>query len=368
MSASISTFACVAVLFLPVGVCHSDPTPKPVAAMSNQPAVSSHLSARVDVPLVTDEADAVLAILAKKAANEAVAESDWQRLFTSKGYARLKVREVRMGRPIDDEAFKKFVLSDALLQRRAQLAETLTTWVHADMTGAAERALAYLPKQARIRATIYPMIKPQTNSFVFDVEKEPAIFLYIDPTRTREQFENTVAHELHHIGYAASCPAPQTEREIAGMPENVREAYGWIGAFGEGFAMLAAAGGPDVHPHEHSDRSDRVRWDHDVANFNEDLKKVEGFFLDVLDAKQNKEERTKTAYSFFGIQGPWYTVGWKMSVVIEKTYGRAKLVECIRDERKLLPTYNRAVARYNRAAHESLVGWSPALLQRISGK
>ena len=47
---------------------------------------------------------------------------------------------------------------------------------------------------------------------------------------------------------------------------------------GEGFAMLAAAGGPDIHPHAVSDAKERARWDHDLANFNEDLKKVESFF------------------------------------------------------------------------------------------
>ena len=50
-----------------------------------------------------------------------------------------------------------------------------------------------------------------------------------------------------------------------------------IGAFGEGFAMLAAAGGPDVHPHAVSSPEERARWDKDMLNFNDDLKKVECF-------------------------------------------------------------------------------------------
>jgi hypothetical protein len=49
----------------------------------------------------------------------------------------------------------------------------------------------------------------------------------------------------------------------------------WIGGFGEGFAMLAAAGGPDVHPHAVSASDERARWDKDVANFNDDLKNVQ---------------------------------------------------------------------------------------------
>src|SRR5688572_17578136 len=32
-------------------------------------------------------------------------------------------------------------------------------------------------------------------------------------------------------------------------------------------------------------------------------------------------------FAFYGVRGPWYSVGWKMAVVIEKTLGRATLVE-----------------------------------------
>ena len=110
------------------------------------------------------------------------------------------------------------------------------------------------------------------------------------------------------------------------MPANVQIALKLVGAFGEGFAMLAAAGGPDVHPHAVSGADERARWDKDVANFDADLKKVEQFLLDMLDGKLSEEEIQKIGFSFFGIQGPWYTVGWKMSVVIEKTYGRARLI------------------------------------------
>jgi hypothetical protein len=67
---------------------------------------------------------------------------------------------------------------------------------------------------------------------------------------------------------------------------------------------------PDVHPHAVSNQEDRTRWDMDV-----DLKKVEKFLLDVLENKMTDEQIQQTGFSFFGIQGPWYTVGWKMSVV-----------------------------------------------------
>ena len=299
----------------------------------------------VNVRLITDEAEAVLAILAKRQANQPITEADWQRVFSSEGYIRLKKRETSMRRSFEDTDFRTFVLSDQLTERAQALEKTLARWKRADITGAARLALAYLPKEARIRAKIYPVVKPRENSFVFDVKDDPAIFLYLDPAVSREKFENTLAHELHHIGYGSSCPSKQASDEIAKLPPNAQTVLTWIGAFGEGFAMLAAAGSPDIHPHAVSSPEERARWDKDVANFNDDLKKVEDFFLNILANRLTKDEVQNTASSFYGVQGAWYTVGWKMSVLIEKTYGRAKLIECICDQRKLLPTYNKAAAK-----------------------
>lgn len=317
---------------------------------------------QVNVRLVTDEAEAVLAILAKKKANEEISEADWQRLFASEGYVRLKQRETSMQRSFDDADFKIFVLSDQLAERAPALREALAKWKRADITRAAQLALNYLPKDARIRAKIYPVIKPRENSFVFDLRNDPAIFSYLDPTVSPQKFENTLAHELHHIGYGTSCPSKQTADERGKLPPNVQTALTWTGAFGEGFAMLAAAGGPDVHPHAVSNIDERARWDKDVANFNDDLKKVEKFLLDVLDGRLKGEEVQKTGFSFFGTQGPWYTVGWQMSVLIEKTFGRAELIESFCDQRKLLLTYNRAAEKYNR---KSLSLWSTSLINRL---
>jgi hypothetical protein len=319
----------------------------------------------VDVSVLTDEADAVLAILSKKRAKQPIAETDWQRLFSSEGYVRLKKREAEMKRTFTDEEFKAFVLSGGLAERAPMLAATLENWKKAEVNGAAQRALAYLPEAARIRAKIYPVIKPRENSFVFELDTDPAIFLYLDPSVGKEKFENTLAHELHHIGYESSCPSRETTEAISKLPQNSQAVVGWLRAFGEGFAMLAAAGGADKHPHAVSDSDERARWDRDVANFNNDLKLVEKFFLDVLANRLNEEERQKAAFAFYGTQGPWYTVGWKMAVTIEKTYGRARLIEVMCDQRKLLPAYNEAAAKQNRNAREPLALWSSALIDGI---
>ena len=156
---------------------------------------------RIDVRIVTDEADAVLAVLTKRERGEEIAEADWQRIFASEGYVRLKKRELSMSRPFTETDFKAFVLDPTQLAQRPTLAETLARWKALDVRRPARAALAYLPANARIRAKIYPVIKPRTNSFVFDLPDDPAIFLYLDPTMTREKFENTLAHELHHIGF-----------------------------------------------------------------------------------------------------------------------------------------------------------------------
>lgn len=317
---------------------------------------------KVDVKMITDEPEAVLSILEKRKASREISEDDWRRLFQSEGYVRLKRRELGMKRSFEDADFKTFVLSDALLARAPELASTLAKWKQSDMTRAARRALAYLPKGARISAKIYPEIKPRENSFVYDIDTDPAIFLYLDPKKTKEKFENDVAHEMHHIGFGTTCPAKKSTDEIARLPKNSQTVLTWLRAFGEGFAVLAAAGSPDVNPHAASAAEERAQWDRGIANFNDDLKRVEQFFLDVLENRLSGDDVETKARTFYGTQGPWYTVGWKMAVVIEKTYGRRKLVECMCDARKLLRTYNRAAVKLNRQAPGKLVLWSESLV------
>ena len=317
---------------------------------------------RVDVRVITDEPEAVLFIVSKKRAGRPITEADWQRLFSTEGYARLKKREAAMKRAFEDEDFKSFVLSDSLAARAEALEETLERWKRADIDNAARRALAYLPRHASLRAKVYPSIKPRGNSFVFEVRTDPAIFLYLDPEMSAEQFENTLAHELHHIGYGGSC---QPE---AVTTQGARDAVAWVGAFGEGLAMLAAAGGPDAHPHLASKPEDRKQWDLNVAKFNEDLASVEKFLLDVLAKRLSEEEEQKRGFEFYGVQGPWYTVGWKMSATIEKVFGRAKLIESACDKRKLLAVYNDAARAVNRSGREKLALWSPSLIDGLGKK
>jgi putative zinc-dependent peptidase DUF5700 len=323
---------------------------------------------RIQLQFDTSEADAALAILEKRAAGVSVADSDWQHLFSTEPYVRLKKREASMQRDFTDDDFRKFVLSPELAAKAPALRHTLDAWEKADLKAPARRVLTYLPEQAVIKAKVFAVIKPKTNSFVFETQSDPTIFLYLDTEESGAKFANTVAHELHHIGYSSIAPiAEARQKDVAA---NAKAAVEWMGAFGEGFAMLAAAGGPDVDPHAASSASERARWDHDLANFNNDLVSVQQFFLDLIDKKLVEEGKiNEKASSFFGdAQGAWYTVGYKMAVIVEKRYGRQVLIDCMLDPRELLARYNKTAKENNDRGHEKLALWSPELMQKMSGR
>jgi len=317
------------------------------------------------VTTITDEADVCLSLLTTLRNHREPARSEWDRLWTSDGYRRLKRREAAMGRALEDSAFAAFLRADSTQARAAALEKTLQVWRVADLTQAGRLALAYLPAGATIRAKVYLLIKPRQNSFVFDQSTDPAIMLYLDPTIPRPKFENTVAHELHHIGYSTACASD----EDTTRSEAVQTCRTWLGAFGEGLAMLAAAGGPDIHPHAVSPPEDRARWDGDMARFPEDLRRVQGFFEDILDGRLADQDSIRAhAMEFFGVQGPWYTVGYKMAVVIEKTEGRAALIASICDPVELLREYNRAAARSGTPGAPALPLWPDSFLDRLASK
>ncbi len=156
-------------------------------------------------------------------------------------------------------------------------------WKQADLQATGQNLLSYLPASAVIHAKVFPGIKPGSNSFVWESSTNPAIFLYLDPDVSAAKFTNTVAHELHHIGLASA--QADYDARIQQLPERVRTAAEWVGAFGEGLAMLAAAGSVDTDPHVASSKEEHARWERDLANFNTDLPAVNAFFMDILGGK-----------------------------------------------------------------------------------
>jgi hypothetical protein len=287
-------------------------------------------SDRVALRIDTTEARAVLAMIS------APSSAAWDRLVATDGYRRLRIREQAMHRTFEDADVRAFVATPQLAARAPALGDAVARWSAVDLDAIAERVLGYLPREAKLAATVYPVIKPRPNSFVNFDDAGAAIFVSIDPAQTTAQLDNTIAHELHHIGFASVHDAP-----CAAAP-SVCAARTWTGAFGEGFAMLAAAGGPDIHPHRASSREDRERWDRDVARFDDDLLKLEAFFRDVLAGHLDDNEARERASEFYGVQGAWYTVGWVMAASVERCFGRAALVDAMRQPWTVLALYNDA--------------------------
>jgi hypothetical protein len=311
--------------------------------------------------MVSDEANAALAVLTARREKKAPTPADWDRLFASEGYRHLVERETSMGRPLTDSGFTAFLMSDSVLRRAPALERVLPALERVDVSDAAARALQYLPAGTPLRARLYLEIKSATNSFVFTGRDSlPSIFLYVRPNQTAAQLANTLSHELHHIGLNAACPEPHFAH--AGPAQRMLLLY--LGAFGEGQAMLAAAGSPVVHPHAADDDSVRQRWDRDVAHAPADLEELSRFFAAVLDGRvTNPDSVQAQASTYYGVQGPWYTVGWLMASTIEREMGRGALIGSLCEPTRFMALYNDAARKHVGTA--ALPIWDAGLVSRL---
>jgi hypothetical protein len=318
-----------------------------------------------DVVIMRDALDASLAVLERRAGGLEVPTSAWDSLFSTEGYARLKERERAFRRPFTDSAFRAFLLSDTLLARLPALRQATETWRSIDLTAAVDRARAYLPPGTPIRARLYPLIKPATNSFVHrGQDGVMGIFIYLDPTQLAGELRTTLAHELHHIGYSAACPGIRDSK----MTPAERTLLIRLGAFGEGLAMLAAAGSPTVNPNAGSRPQMLADWDRDIATVASDFARIDSLIVDVATRRVTSEDSvTARAVSLYGGQGPWYTVGWLMSSTIERVSGRDRLLAVMCDPRWLILEYS-VISSGGNLAQEPLPRWSKTALQWLSGR
>ncbi|HEX8244804.1 MAG TPA: DUF5700 domain-containing putative Zn-dependent protease [Longimicrobium sp.] len=342
--------AAAAVLLLTVTSCVPPQT---------RPAAPDGVDVRVDAA----EAEAALEVIASASGGRAVSEDAWNRLRQTAGYRRLVRREAAMGRAFTDSAFLAFLRGDSLAAQAPRLAETLARWKTVDAAAAGRLALAYLPHGTALRATIYPMVKPRPNSFVSDVGTDSAaIFLYLDPSVTAPRLRNRLAHELHHVGFAVACLGDD-EQAGDGPAATARTL---AGGFGEGIAMLAAAGSPDADPHAASTEAERERWRRDYARWPADLRRVDDFLSAVATGRlADADSIRRIAGSFYGdAQGAWYTVGYAMASRVEREFGRERLVAALCTPAALMRLYNQAAARAA-ARGETLPTWSPALLDLL---
>src|SRR5579885_306262 len=271
----------------------------------------------IRVKLVTDEPEVALQILQDRQDGKTISNREWDELFQTDGYKRLKDREIgiakyfhRPGNFTEDD-FKKFMMSDDLLKERAALASTLPTWKKVDVAACAHRSISYLPEGSRIAAKVYYLIKPRHNSFVWGSgTKDPAVMLYLDPEAPFQDTAMTIAHEFHHIGYESTCPSAEYNAWYAKQPKRVQTAQTWLRAFGEGYAVLASAGSVDAEPYQWSTPQVKQAWKTGIANNAENMKTLQAFFEDVLDGNLTEDQAQAKASDFYGIVGPWYTTGW----------------------------------------------------------
>jgi hypothetical protein len=318
----------------------------------------------VDVQLVTDEADSVVAVANRVAVGSALSSADLEHLAGTIGFRHLQERQARFGGALADSTMAAFVNELAASGRFAAYREALRRLEGVNVASAAKRASAYLPRGTTLRARLYFEIKPHANSFVFTgSDSLPSIFLSVQPENTPKQAMNTLAHELHHIGVASAC-REAARIDTSRVTPPVATLLEFLSAFGEGRAMLAAAGGPDVHPHAADPDSIRKRWDRDVLRAPADIAELSSFAEAVLDGRiTTVDSVTNRGMSYFGVQGPWYTVGWLMSSTVERVQGRPALIASTCNPVDLLSTYNDAVARLG--ARRRLPSWPADLVRRL---
>ncbi len=315
---------------------------------------------------VYDEADAALAIMDSLNAGESVTSEQWSALWKSEGYTRLLARQASMGR---DEGFgddfATWLKDPENFQRAEALRDAVDGYRSFEASSSGRRAGAYLPDGIVLAASFYPVIKHTTNTFVFDLQGDPAIFVYVNPENSPIFVESLLAHELHHIGLA-QCPEIVDYEQLT---ENQRWVTGMLPMFGEGLAVLAAAGGPSTHPHFYSTPDEWAIWERDVINVASDLARVESFFVNVLDGTHPKEERRQALFKFIVTpdvpQGPAYTLGWKMGSLVERRFGRDALLETMCDTRELLKLYNEAARETHADGINNLPVWSDKFIQAL---
>jgi hypothetical protein len=321
--------------------------------------------AALEVKIDSTQAEATLGLLAARARGESVPASSWARVFESEGYKRVLARELaideRLGieRGYSNDSFLEWALSDAALEGLAGRQRTLAAWADVDLDEAARRARAYLPEGTRLEATAYPIVRKQTNSFVWDLPHDPAIFLSVGADVGAGELALTLAHELHHVGLAGGCAESEEEAE-----EGVAAARRWLSGFGEGLAVLAAAGGPEGETHAPGQVDLGAAWRERLENLESDMQDLEAFLIDVAEGRTVGEEAQRRGMAFVSAddvpQGAFYSVGWFMAVAVERHLGREAVVAAACDHGRLLTDYQR-VARGGTGL--ALPSWSDRLLK-----
>jgi len=320
----------------------------------------------VDVRIVLDEAETALRLL--RPARDS-GDQDWSQLWETEGFLRFEARQLAFGGTETRVRLREYLESEEARAKVELLEAALDQWRSIDLGAAAARARAYLPPGTPLQATIFPLVKRATNSFVHDLDVDPAIFIYINPERSRGELENTLAHELHHVGSVLGCAEP---RGSEALKVGAAAALSWMSGFGEGIATLAAAGGPGVHPHASGTTRAWAIWERDAARFADDVGRLGSFFAALSEERLESDAATAVGMEFINTddvpQGAFYTVGWRMAALVERTYGRARVIEGVCDPRALLSSYNEAVVANGLGGDARWPLWSTGLLLAVQGR
>lgn len=310
---------------------------------------------------IEDEIKAVLNILYKSKQDKKIEELDWEQMFSSDGFKLLRQREEEMGNQLKQETFRDFLLNEIEPEGYDKFQNAYQNLKEINFDKIISKTKRYLPNDVVINTDIIPVIKPTSNSFVHNIDNKLVLFLYLKPNISKQELINKLIHELHHIG----LDDVYQKSDYTHLSKPAQRMIEWTNAFGEGFAMLAAAGGPDAHPNRFDEQL-KARWNENISNLNRDFKEIEKFLLNILNKNfSNQEELYNKGFQLMtknGGQGPWYTVGHKLAVVIEKMTDKKVLTDCMKDFTQLYLTYNKLVVQYNKKYNENLPQFSEEII------
>jgi len=321
----------------------------------------------VSLNLITDEVGILIDILKRKDNNKPIKKVQWDELFNSNGFKILTVREKEMNQGIDKFEFKDFVMNKIASDRYISYKKSLEKLKSMNLDDIINRTRDYLPDNTRLDTDIVPVIKPQKNSFIHRINDKLILFLYLEPDISKEKLENKLIHELHHIG----LDYVYQNSDYSCLSKPAQKVIEWTNAFGEGFAMLAAAKGLENHPNKF-DKDLKSKWDENMGNFNKDFHKIQNFLLAILEGHfaddQKLYNRGFQLMTNNDGQGSWYTVGYQIAVIIEREAGREVLIECMKDLTKIYFQYNNLVEIYNKKRNEDLPKWNDKILTSLKRK
>jgi len=317
----------------------------------------------VRIEIIYDEVEDCLDLL-NKTLESTARLSDWNRLFQTRGFKLLKKRELEMENSFSDSEFQAYLQSQANKSFVHSYMNSLQHFKDIDLLDIQKKVMKYLPKKAFFNTTIIPVIKPKKNSFVHRIEGESYLFTSLEPDCLKAKLENKLIHELHHIG----LDSVYDPKKYQTLDKNTQKMIEWTNAFGEGFAMLAAVGGPQYHPVPFDETAKEV-WDENIKNFEVDFNQIQRFLFSILEGQFEDDKALKAKGMELmmnnGGQGSWYTVGWKLSVIIEAVLGRKALIDCMEDLRNVYLNYNKAVEIYNNKHGLKLPFWDEKIINQF---